>query len=351
MAKQSSLLMHVVFWVGTYSWYLSQYYLFGLDERSMLESSLPERMLITCFHLLPMIAFSYFLCYRVLPLFADRKRAWHGVGELLMFLYCIAVLSRLSKVYVMEPLLRHVFPVQETVGQILTQLKVLVNYYVLGIVSGSFPFLIFHLFSERLRMVRIKAAVEKEKKTAELMALKKQLQPHFLFNTLNNIYSLSLLQSPLAPVAIARLSDILDYLLYRCNDQFVPLQNEIGLLDNYLALQLLRFGDRVVVKTNYVVDGQHQIAPLLLLTVAENMFKHSVEKTSEPVELQLSLQATEKGLLLISRNAFEEIDEKGNGIGLKSLQQQLTLLYPDRHVLTISRAGGIFELQLQILPI
>lgn len=147
--------------------------------------------------------------------------------------------------------------------QIVSQLRILFRYYIIGNIAGAFPFVAFYLLLDRQLLMRKQAEAENEKKEAELAALKSQLNPHFLFNTLNNIYSLAVQNSSQTSYCIEKLAHILDYLLYRCNDKFVSLEKEIELLKNYLELQKIRFGERLVVRADYTTDHSCKIAPLL----------------------------------------------------------------------------------------
>jgi LytS/YehU family sensor histidine kinase len=248
----------------------------------------------------------------------------------------------------MEPLLGTVDGEKETPVQVLTQLKVLAGHYVMGALSGAFPFVIFYLLIERQQMIRRQTEIEKEKVVAELSALKSQLNPHFLFNTLNNIYSLALKQSKQTAPTVDKLSQILDYLLYRCNDTYVPLEKELHLLDNYLDLQKVRFGDRLVIENRYSADRSYTIAPLLLLSLVENMFKHGVEKTAGTVHLHLEIHAAAGELHFTAENPFDSVERVAGGIGLKNLSKQLDLLYPEKYSLKISQTADTFVVQLQL---
>ena len=140
-----------------------------------------------------------------------------------------------------------------------------------------FPTVILTIFNYYKEQKEVANLLEK-KKTNELDALKNQLNPHFLFNTLNNLYVLALKKSDKTPEVIAKLSEILDYILYRCKNAFVPLKNEINLLHNYIALEKVRYNKRVDVTFNESIENNVQIAPLLLLTFLENAFKHGVSQ-------------------------------------------------------------------------
>lgn len=346
--KPVSALQHVLFWILLYLFYLFQNIFFNEAESGPYNFSVGERAFIVFVYQFSIIISSYFICFRIIPFFVDKKKIWQAFIELVIGLYIIAVLQRLLVIYVMEPLLGTVDGEKETPVQVLTQLKVLAGHYVMGALSGAFPFVIFYLLIERQQMIRRQTEIEKEKVVAELSALKSQLNPHFLFNTLNNIYSLALKQSKQTAPTVDKLSQILDYLLYRCNDTYVPLEKELHLLDNYLDLQKVRFGDRLVIENRYSADRSYTIAPLLLLSLVENMFKHGVEKTAGTVHLHIEIHAAAGELHFTAENPFDSVERVAGGIGLKNLSKQLDLLYPEKYSLKISQTADTFVVQLQL---
>jgi LytS/YehU family sensor histidine kinase len=149
--------------------------------------------------------------------------------------------------------------------------------------------------------------LNEQKKIAELTALKNQLNPHFLFNTLNNLYALAIKKSDQAPEVIEKLSDILDYMLYRCNSKFVPIQKEIELIENYIALEKIRYGNRVQIsfKNNSTEDSK--IAPLLLLTFIENAFKHGVSQELKEAFISIVISSDKNHIIFNIENSKSTI--------------------------------------------
>ncbi|WP_338225445.1 sensor histidine kinase [Algoriphagus confluentis] len=201
---------------------------------------------------------------------------------------------------------------------------------------------------ERQQLLRHQLRIKAEKKTAELAALKAQLNPHFLFNTLNNIYSLAVQGSPMTAVSIEKLSGILDYLLYRCDEKFVPLNQEINLLNNYISLQKLRYSNRLLIDQEFSIDSDYSIAPLILLTMVENMFKHGVEKTTGKAILKIKINATKGKFCMLTENTFDPQSHTERGIGFKNVRHQLHLIYPTRHQIDSKEIGSIYRTQLKI---
>ena len=195
--------------------------------------------------------------------------------------------------------------------------------------------------------------LEKSKTEAELKNLKNQLNPHFLFNTLNNIYSLIEFSPPKAQQSIQDLSKLLRYVLYD-NQHFVPISKELVFIENYIALMKIRLSDAVQVEVN-ISDGINpdtKIAPLLFITLIENSFKHGISY-SEHSFIHINLYEDENNHIVcrIENSYFPKNDKSksGFGIGLVNLRKRLALLYPERHTLTFEKEKDTFRAIL-ILP-
>ena len=180
---------------------------------------------------------------------------------------------------------------------------------------------------------------EKQKTESELKALKAQINPHFFFNTLNSIYSMALDKDERLPRTILQLSDLMRYFLYGSNDNFIPLEQELAVVQNYIALQKIRSDENLDIELSRTgeINGQ-QIAPLLLITFLENAFKHGAKGGSEKSFIKLNIQIENKGLLFSIMNNKGKIDKMTNatagGLGLENVKRQLELLYPGKHTLT-----------------
>ena len=201
---------------------------------------------------------------------------------------------------------------------------------------------------------RIQMETELRLKEAELHLLKAQVNPHFLFNSLNSIYGLSLEKSEEAPRMIMLLSEILDYTLYGCNHEFVSLQQEIDLIKNYTAIQQGRFGDAIHVNMD-LQQAEHVnvlLAPLLFLPLVENCFKHCARSEMGVSEIFMKMTTdTDLVFQLTNPLGFPPENRKKGGIGLENLKKRLELIYPQKHQLSIRTTHHLFdvELRLQIL--
>jgi hypothetical protein len=191
-----------------------------------------------------------------------------------------------------------------------------------------------------------------EKTKAELQLLKAQIHPHFLFNTLNNIYFFTLSGSPKAPEMIKKLSGLLQYIINECNQSLVPLQKEINMLKDYTALEKIRYGEQSEMTINITDDNSgSMIAPLLLIPFVENSFKHGASRmiSNSRVDLRITI---ENGTLLFfimnSRPKETEPQLKKGNIGLKNVKKRLELLYPDAHELNIVSEPESFAVYLKL---
>ncbi len=210
----------------------------------------------------------------------------------------------------------------------------------------SFLFWYFTLYRDEKQN---RLELQNEKLQAELLLLKSQVSPHFLFNSLNNIYSLSVVKNDNAPVMIEKLSDILRYIIYEGKNQFVPLEREIELLNNYIDLQLLKklkAEKNISVSVNGV-SSLHKIVPLLLINIIENCFKHSDIGYNANGFLRINLKVNESEMRFIAENSFLKSNKK-QGIGLMNLEKQLQHYYPDKHKFIIEEMTGVYKVDMTI---
>ncbi len=194
-----------------------------------------------------------------------------------------------------------------------------------------------------------------EKLKAELNFLKAQVHPHFLFNTLNNLYALTLKQSKDAPEVVLKLSDLLNYMLYECTADEVLIEKEIKLLKDYISLEKIRYGNRLNISFNVLGESAgKRVAPLMLLPFVENSFKHGVSEEMNEAWVSIDLELKQSGLTLKVENSKSKDDEKEDqfnykqGIGLKNVQRRLELLYPEKHKLEMHDSIDSFLVVLSI---
>ncbi|WP_428658678.1 sensor histidine kinase [Runella sp.] len=211
-------------------------------------------------------------------------------------------------------------------------------------------FAVVILFSILLQVNNRLLRIDKERIAAELAHLKAQIHPHFLFNTLNSIYALTIRKDDKAPDSIVKLSEFMRYLLKDANESEVALEKEIDYITNYIDLQVSRLRDSV--RLNYQLEGKpkgKKIAPLLLFSFIENAFKHGVNP-DENSEIKISIHIDGDLVQLSVRNKTVKMRgrESSTNIGLANTKERLQLYYPNRHTLDIERTPDYFNVQLSI---
>jgi len=206
------------------------------------------------------------------------------------------------------------------------------------------------LFKHWMRKQQEWMQAEKEKIMSELQLLKAQVHPHFLFNTLNNIYSFSLENSPKTPGMILKLSSLLGYMLYDCKAEEVLLEKEIEVMKNYIDLEKERYGNKIDISLNIEGDIKDKfIAPLLLLPFLENAFKHGTSEQVEKSWLSIDISVNQFTLRCKIANSKNEVmPVSKHGIGIQNVKQRLRFLYPHKHELKLTDEGVFFVVSLMI---
>ena len=232
----------------------------------------------------------------------------------------------------------------------------------IGVFSGFFMFLLLNCIIAaiaigirhfmRTRQIKQQLKDEKAKNTeAELAWLKNQINPHFLFNTLNNISSLCQIDADAAQDAIAQLSDLLRYAMYETNKKMVPIDGEVEFMRNYISLMKLRCNEKTEVTTSFDVKQNIEIAPLLFISLVENAFKHGVS-SSRPSKIDIRLLQNENELIFNCDNTNfpkDDADRSGSGIGLENTRRRLELMYAGRYKWEQSLEGDIYHVRITLM--
>jgi LytS/YehU family sensor histidine kinase len=218
-------------------------------------------------------------------------------------------------------------------------------------IPSAFMFGIASMIYHNVRLRQTTQQLRIEKQSAELNYLKSQTNPHFLFNTLNNIYSLARDKSDQAPESILRLSKILRYMLYEAGGPYIAVEEELKIIGDYISLEKLRYDDSLRINFNYDVEDMRQaLPPLLLIPLVENAFKHGTAETRSQPFVDIHLSISNRHLAFLVRNSTEE--HSGNGqvkenIGLSNLRRQLELLYTD-YAVSVEQLPSEFSARLTI---
>jgi len=216
-------------------------------------------------------------------------------------------------------------------------------------------FAAFKLIRDYLKKEEEYKDLDKSRLENELNFLKGQINPHFLFNTLNNLYAFALEKSNKVPDFILKLSEMLRYMLYECNEKYVALEKEVKYLQNYIELQKIRVEERGEIIFNVSGQtGELRIAPSLLINLVENCFKHSVDGSIDDILVKLDLKIEDNVLSFYTENNVAETTvpkDVNEGIGLSNVRKRLEILYPGKYTLELIPNGPTFltklELQLQ----
>ncbi|MEJ7823487.1 MAG: histidine kinase [Chitinophagaceae bacterium] len=289
------------------------------------------------------ILYSYPLLYRIVPKYLLKER--YIQFALIIMLWAIAGLyiNALYRAFIF-------IPIQEFFGLDRINKEVLAAGSYLCMATTTAEALILTIFKYLYKKQQEWMQMEKEKVRAELQLLKAQVHPHFLFNTLNNIYSFSLKKSPKTPGLILKLSSLLSYMLYDCKAAEVSLEKELEIMKNYIDLEKERYGNEIEISLS--IDGDVKdkyIAPLLLLPFLENAFKHGTSEQLENPWLSVDVNVNKYTLnckILNSKNEFVKVSE--NGIGIENVKKRLEFLYPATHELNITDEKDFFVVSLSI---
>ncbi len=335
---------HVFFWIFIVLIFVTRDRI--LDEHSLISSLVRQLCL-----LLPQLLVSYALAYYLVPKYILSKSKWPYILYSLLLFYTASVFARVLIVYVSEPLLRKKPFIKEPILEIILDWKKLLIEYVPPVLLVVMAFLFLKLFVHYTKTKQKELRLKKEKVESELRILKSQLNPHFLFNTLNNIYVLAIDNSPKTAYSIERLSEILDYILYRCSEKYVSLYEEIRMLENYIELEKLRYDDRLQLTFKKDLESDVEIAPLLLLSFVENAFKHGAGEDSGEPRIDIKISYKDRLIVFEISNTTQAItaDTSRKKIGLENITKQLDLVYPNQYTLEIGNMiENLFLVRLKI---
>jgi len=233
----------------------------------------------------------------------------------------------------------------------------------LKILVVGFPLTIFGLsLGVMIKLIRTsvknqlaEAEASAEQSKGELRFLQNQLSPHFLFNTLNNIYGISLTQHEKVPGLLLKLSDLLRYSVYDARELFVPLKNELAYIKDYIDFEKIRIGDKLELDVSCDdINPSLKIAPLLLIVFIENAFKHSKNTTDEKIYIKIIIKTWANSVLFAIKNScstnknVESIVNKDGGFGLENVIKRLDLLYGNNYDLTTEEKDGYYNVMLQL---
>lgn len=298
------------------------------------------------FYLPPQIIAAYLLVYYQLPQLLYRKKYLHFLGSILLSTYFLAALTHILVDYALIPLfaptegqssLYEIFSLNEPNA-----------IYVIWLCLVPVTMASMKLIKQRFERKQAFTILQQEKAQAELNLLKAQIHPRFLSNTLKALYNLSLQQADEAPEVIAKLSEILDYMLYQSQTDRVSLDKEIELIQTFLELETLKYGERMQLSfQSPTTIHQLKVAPFLLLSMVEDAFVYQQEKGDALFHIQIDLQTNDQQLTLIinSTQSRGQFTVENNEIDIR---RQLNLLYPQQHQLKREESADHYHAQLTL---
>ena len=336
MKKNWQIFWHIVFWITIVTY-------FALVVHNNSKMTTEELLVIFGIYSVINIGLFYVNFLYLIPKFLDKKKyKFYTIA-----LFVTIVVFSLGKYGI--ALIYKSFLLVHDNGK-----HVLFSSY---IISAALTSVFFLFLSTALKFgvdwflnERIQRDLENQRLSAELAFLKSQINPHFLFNSLNSIYSLAYQKSDTTPEAILKLSEIMRYMLYESNDNKVDLEKELQYLQNYIDLQKIRFGNKAFVDFKITGEvGNQQIVPLLLIAFIENAFKHGVANDpSMPICLRINLDGKHLHFYMENKKHALNKDNEG-GIGLNNVKRRLDLLYPGKYTLTIQDEPNIYTCELSLV--
>jgi two-component system, LytTR family, sensor kinase len=319
------ILLHTTFWLA----------LLLLLNIEFLENTvrinLTERILIYLYVVVSFAIATYINLYFLMPKWLFKKQ---------YKLYALSLFALVSLVaFLNNELLHFVFNTEKMFGERLSTL-LFFTFFTMGI----------KILRTDLNKNRRINELERIQSQQELQLLKSQINPHFLFNTLNSLYALTLTDSKKASEVTLKLSDLMRYMFTTAQNSSISLAKEIDYITNYINLEQLRLNKEAHIAFNKKGDfTTKNIAPMLFLPFVENAFKHGVETQSQNISVEIDVALQEDDLFFQIKNSkpqYSQVDK--TGIGLMNIQKRLQLLYPDKHELSISDEKDTFFLKLWI---
>lgn len=348
---------HLLFWT---TWWLFMGVLYAftpvptdLNYFQRLPNSMTDALLFMPVHMF----LSYSLMYFLIPRFIVKSRYLLAAFWLVVLVFATAALSAIIALFVITSVkdvllpshlvLKSHKPSSDNPGMFyLALLGGLRGGLSVGGIAAAIK-LMKHWYTEGQRNLRL----QKENAESQLQILKAQVHPHFLFNTLNNIYSYTQNTSPAASTMVMGLSDMLRYMLYECNKPLVPLAKELKMTEEYIDLEKIRYGNELELHIDLPehTEGLY-IAPLMLLPFIENCFKHGISNILEQpwLSLHMTIEGPVMTMKLLNSKPVTQPSTHQPGIGIENVRKRLALLYPERHELVIKEEEEVFIVILKL---
>ena len=340
---KNRVLQHLTFWAFAFL------LLAGFFAKEYGSTFLPLNIIYTLLFLISVVFVVYLNLLVLIPRFLQRSKWLKYIASIALVIAFGIVLNMWTFEYLSDWL----FPGYYFISYY--EVKDVFNFIVVFLAATTLLKLAKGWFALTEQKKKINQ-LEKEKLDAELSALKSQINPHFLFNSLNSMYSLSLENNTKVPELLLKLSSGMRYMLYETNENFVPLEKELAYLNNYLDLQKLRTEQAAAIQFNIQGTVNHQkVAPLIFIPFVENAFKHGIKGDIENVFIHIDLTIRTEFLIFKIENnkgVVDKMPKENNlsGVGMENVKKRLHLLYESQYELDINDSENIYRVILK-LPI
>ena len=356
--RKYRLQRHIVFWVA---WWLFMAVLYAYfipiqeDYNGYFRYQLPVSLVNALLYMPAHMFLTYSLIYFIIPRYLVKEKYVLSAVLVMIAFLLTAALSNLiysglvNRVnHIFFPNLKGVY-VAHRGNMYITLLAGLRGGITVGGIGAAIKLMKYFYFKEQRNL-----QLQKENMESQLQVLKAQIHPHFLFNTMNNIYSYTQNTSPEASRMIMGLSDILRYMLYDCNHPTVSLAKELKMLEEFIALEKVRYGNSLDLHIDLPQDIQNFfIAPLLLIPFVENCFKHGTSDILDQPWMNLNISMNDNEMTMILMNGkppgISRQSDRHGGIGINNVRKRLELLYPGRHELIINEEEEVFVVNLKLI--
>lgn len=332
---------HVSFWICSYIPFLiNDIILLGLRPAEDLLPSQKLRIINLFFDVL----FTYAVVYYILPVWRQQKSIVQVIIRILPLITCMLLIRWTCwQMFV---------PQEEYENNFwFSMWFFLITFLNEGCIMRCLLFIACLMLKNHYEASEMKMVLSKENANAELQLLKAQVHPHFLFNTLNNIYSFILNKSGQASSLVLMLSDTLNYMANECEATFVPLNKELQVINDYMELEKIRYGKRLRTDIQVTGDSNNKlIAPLLMIPMVENSFKHGTSQVLEEPWIELSIVIGINSLEFVIKNSRPQAQPPAErtGIGLRNVRKRLELLYPGGHDFRVVSLSNSFEAYMRV---
>lgn len=346
MGKYFEIFLNITFWFIT-AWVISTLVGFNLTEVEIISENDLYREVRTqgpvkviSFAGIPPRAIMFYLnTFLLIPFFYQKRSLFQYLGMLLVVIAsCVGI----------ELLILH-FTEQLFDGLYLRMISIIYGFYLaVSITYGT--------IRHQVRLEHRQTSLAKEKLSAELQLMRSQINPHFLFNALNNLLAISERhdQSEISE-GISRLSHLLRFIIYDTQSEFIPLDQEVEFIRDYIQLNGLRYSDDDPIEITFKIEGtldNCKIAPALLVPFVENAFKHGLDADKDSI-VHIKLEVEEDHLTFTTTNSIhkqqrENMPDQYSGVGLENVRKRLKLIYPNKHSLVVREETGVFKVSLKL---